>query len=137
MGKGAPEGRVKKTPTKKAGAASSVPTEDYELRRLAGWLDKKAILWCHVANEGQNKWQYRAKMANRGVKPGVPDVLIFSPPPKVVGARGVAIELKRVKGGTVSRYQKDWLDRLEQADWLTHIAKGHENAIIYLKELGY
>lgn len=113
------------------------PTEAAEQMALSRWLDLKRLLWCHVPNSGQHKVQYRAAMARQGLKRGVPDLLIFTPPPRVPGCRGVAIELKRLRGGTVSDSQRYWIEQLQAADWQARVCKGAQAAVDWLGSLGY
>ena len=113
------------------------PSEETVLRTVAQWLDMHGILWCHVPNEGLHKPQYRRKMAALGLKPGVPDILIFDLPPEVPEARGVAIELKRAKGGRVSKAQREWLDALEGRGWVCAVCEGIDEAVGLLERLGY
>lgn len=101
------------------------PTEDYEQRVLANRLRGTDLLWCHVPNGGKRDPRTGAAMKRHGVKPGVPDILIFTP-----GHDGkpTAIELKRIKGGQVSKEQKQWLLDLQNAGWHTEVAKGADKA---------
>ena len=113
------------------------PSEEVVLRTIAQWLDLHGVLWCHVPNEGRHKPQYRAKMAALGLKPGVPDILIFDLPPEEPEARGVAIELKRAKGGRVSKVQQEWLEELGGRGWVCSVCEGIDEALDLLRELGY
>lgn len=106
-----------------------------EMRILASWLDLRGLLWFHCPNESRAPVQYRAAQAKCGVKPGVPDVLIFTPPPKCL-AVGVALELKVGRGRTTPA-QKAWLDALAKRGWLCSVELGASNAINWLVSLGY
>lgn len=112
-------------------------TEDQEQQDLANYLDLTGLLWCHVPNGGMRNKAVAGKLKAQGVKSGVPDVLVFSPPPNFPGSRGVAIELKRVKGGTLSTEQKNWLDNLANLGWIAQCCNGCGDAIDLLRELGY
>lgn len=113
------------------------PPEEQVQRTVAQWLDLHGVLWCHVPNEGRHKVQYRAKMAALGLKPGVPDILIFDVPPAVANAKGTAIELKRAKGGRVSPDQQEWLEALEARGWVCAVCRGIDEALGLLESLGY
>jgi len=66
-----------------------------------------------------------------GYKKGFPDVFVYEPR----GAfHGLAIELKKEKGGRVSQYQKEWKRALEERGFHATIAKGLDNAIDVLLE---
>lgn len=73
-----------------------------------------------------------------GLKTGVPDILIFSQAPNKPEARGIAIELKRAKGGRLSESQRDWLHKLDKAcGWYTIVCEGYSETIRELEELGF
>jgi hypothetical protein len=115
-----------------------VPTEDQEAAALAGWLDAHNILYCHVPNGGFRNVREAVKFKRIGVKKGVPDFLLFDKPRMAIGNKvGVAIELKRTKGGVVSLEQKIWLDCLSGRGWISILALGADEAIVALKDLGY
>ena len=113
---------------------NSIPLEEEEQKKLVEYLNYRfsVLDWCHVPNEGQHKVQYYAKQKKLGVKSGVPDILIFRAPKQY---NGIAIELKRIKGGKVSKTQKEWLARLKANGWLTKVARGADDAIEFLEEL--
>jgi|LSQX01.1.fsa_nt_gb hypothetical protein len=123
------------------------PTEDQEQMVLAEWLDMKGLLWMHCPNESKRprkqnprtgKWYslQGQKLKRMGMKAGFPDVIIFDPPP---GTKipGVAIELKRRKGGRVSDSQKEWLTALKGRGWAVAVCHGAGEAIKFLENLGY
>lgn len=129
-------------------------------RWLAEYLDALGLVWCHVPNErplmghlrraliaalGREQGRKVAAaigktvggiLRGQGVKPGVQDVLIFTPPPGRPDVAGVAIELKE-PGGTATRDQLDWLDWLDQCNWITEICYGWVEAAELVRELGY
>lgn len=76
----------------------------------------------------------RLKMS--GVEAGVPDLLLFDPPP-IGGSCGVALELKRREGGRTSEKQKRWLRELEARGWVALVCHGAAEAIRELERLGY
>ena len=99
-------------------------------------IDGRPLLWMHPPNEGQRNPAYAAELKRRGVKPGVPDVLIFDPPPKFPGYRGTAIELKRIGGkATISQFK--WLEHLEDRAWAVAVVRGIDEAMDYLRQCGY
>lgn len=129
-------------------ARALVPTEEQEQLVLAQWLDTLGVVWFHPANEGKRKPQYAAKMAKLGLKAGVPDVLIFSPPrggwrETFLGGstghpvKGVAIELKRKRFSKQSVEQAAWLAALDSAGWAVQLCHGADDAIEFLRLLGY
>lgn len=123
-------------------ARVQAPMEEFEQRALAAWLDSRRVggervLWTHPPNGGKRGKATAAKLKREGVKAGVPDALIFTPPPAHPGARGVALELKRQRGGRVSDEQEEWLGRLAALGWVTLVCKGATAAQKALQELGY
>ena len=111
--------------------------EDAEMTVLAQWLDLIGVLWLHPPNETRGPVQHYVRRAKLGTKVGAPDCLIFTPPPFFPTFRGAAIELKREHGGRVSDAQEEWLDGLSAVLWLTHVARGANDAIEWMQGLGY
>lgn len=120
---------------------SYTPREDDEQRAVADFLDRIGVLWCHVPNElGQNRNYRRAAwLKSMGVKSGVPDILIFDPPPGVENYVGTAIELKRASKYTkATEKQKSWLEALRARGWAVAVCRGAGEAIDFLQDkLGY
>jgi hypothetical protein len=114
-------------------------TEAEIQRELAVLLDELGILWSATANGGKRSKRTAYALKMSGVKAGIPDILIFSPPPQ--GGRGYALELKRGgvgrSKGRVSEHQKVWLQRLRNEGWRAEVAYGLEHALELLKEAGY
>lgn len=110
-----------------------IPTEDHEQIQLAKYLDMLGLLWVHIPNEGKRKSISGAHLKAKGLKPGAPDVLIFDSPK--TGQKGLAIELKRQKGGKLSPEQEQWFLNLHGAGWKAAICKGAYEAIKLIDEL--
>jgi hypothetical protein len=129
--------------------ANNVPTEAQDQARLAAYLDRRGFLWCHVPNEipmpspkGLSPSVYQRlkrlifgwlmALRARGLKKGVPDALIFTRPKIWIGETqpiGMAMELKRAKGGNVSEDQQLWLHGLSNIGWYSYVAHGSDDAI--------
>lgn len=106
---------------------------------LAAWLDMRPIIWCHPPNESRAPVQYRVQMKRCGLKAGLPDVLVFTPPRHVPSRDpyvGAAVELKAGKG-RANAQQKAWLDALAHCGWACSVQVGASNAIAWLQSLGY
>jgi len=76
-------------------------------RAVAGYLDAALISpvwWTSIDHAGQGP-KHGAQLKARGVKPGVPDVLIVAPAFAVGTSRNIFIELKAI-GGRQSAEQK-------------------------------
>lgn len=123
--------------SKKKGIKEYVPTEEEEQERLAVLLDDLGLRWAHIPNGGLRHIKVAKKLRKAGVKSGVPDILIFTRPPKKPGWIGLAIELKRRIGGVVSDNQKEWLQDLERIGWVTVVCRGYDEAVKVLKKYGY
>ena len=67
----------------------------------------------------------------------MPDILIFDRPPLYPENVGVAIELKRQKGGRVTPEQIAWLEDLKARGWAVAVCQGAMEAIRVLQELGF
>jgi len=66
------------------------------------------------------------KLKAEGVKRGVPDILLLH---AAKGSHGLAIELKKEKGGVVSAEQKTWIANLKSEGYAAHVCKGAGEAI--------
>lgn len=122
----------------RAAVKKAVQSEEGEQKVLASYLDALGLVWCHVPNEIHADVRYLSKRRRLGVKPGVPDVLIFSRPPRDPACVGVAIELKadnQSRKATVE--QRLWLDWLKEAGWAATLCHGADEAIDYLRGLGF
>jgi hypothetical protein len=111
--------------------------EKDEQKELSMWLDHQQLIWLHIPNEGLKSISYNVMMKALGLKSGAPDVLIFNSPPNKPFKKGVAIELKRSNGGTLSADQKKWMTNLKYLGWETQCCHGAKRAIDYLYSLGY
>lgn len=120
-----------------------VPLEDDEAKIFAAWLRAQCIPHTHIANEigGSTKTaKLRALKAKRmGQTAGVWDYEIFIPVKNIDGDveayQEIRIELKRVKGSTVSPAQKAWGEIYELAGIPCAICKGAEMAIKFVKNI--
>tara|TARA_R100000734_G_C3314148_1_gene105650 strand:+ start:1153 stop:1524 length:372 start_codon:yes stop_codon:yes gene_type:complete len=73
-------------------------------------------LFTHIPNEGKRTKFEQFKLKYLGTKPGVPDVMIFTPNKN---RNGLAIELKAGYNKPTEN-QKIWLGLLSNANWSTH-----------------
>ena len=117
---------------------SRPPSELQEQIAVVRWLRTVGVLFCHVPNGGKRSRREAVRLKASGVVAGVPDLLIFDPPP-IGGSCGAALEMKR-QGSTpsaVSKVQKVWLRELEARGWASLVGRGAEDAIEQLRALGY
>lgn len=111
-------------------------TEQQAQRAVGQYLDLCGVLWCHVPNGGKRTATEAKIFRGLGVKAGVPDLLVFTPPPAYWSV-GLAIELKREQGGRVTEEQHRWHKALRSCGWLVLVCHGSGDAIDRLHELGY
>jgi hypothetical protein len=121
---------------------NTCPTEYQEAVVLKNRLDDlvtagKVLHYAHLINElslnrraGQKpNFAYLNKLKAEGWKVGVPDYLV------ILKDKVVFIELKRIKGGTVSPEQKQWIEAINQAGGHAAVCKGATEAIKYVEGL--
>jgi hypothetical protein len=112
------------------------PLEYEEHKIVADWLRlRPGLLWTTVPNERKDV-KIAGKLKRLGVSRGVPDILIFTPPP-AGGYAGAAIEMKRKGYSRLSDAQKFWQHRLRENGWFADMTRGADEAIKILAELGY
>lgn len=111
-----------------------IPTEDEEQIALVDWLELVGLRFAHIPNSTYTK-HMSVKMKNHrlGVRPGVPDLMVLIPPHRSKDGEGhlLWIEMKRRKGGTVSKEQREWLTAfmmLESPHIEAVVAKGAKEA---------
>ena len=104
-----------------------IPSENSEQKALVAWLGREFpdLPYYAVPNGGWRNIITAALLKLLGVKPGVPD-LCFCVARK--GFHGLYIEMKRVKGGQLSKDQKKWLEKLTRQGYLAVVCKGAEEA---------
>ena len=113
------------------------PLESWEQERVARWLGSRNILYCAVPNGQLRSKRIGAQLKREGVRSGVPDLLVFTPPPLFPAYRGVAIEMKRVRGSKPTPSQLRWLKDLDRVGWYSAVCEGHEEAIQVLESMGW
>jgi hypothetical protein len=101
---------------------NTIPTEDHEQMMLVQWFRRtyQGVLIFSVPNGGHRHPAVAAKMKATGVIKGVPDLF--------VPAWRLWIEMKRTKGGSLSREQKDIIKHLESVGYWVIVGKGAEDA---------
>ncbi len=114
-----------------------VPTEDEEQIALFGWAGLAAgahpelRLLFHIPNGGSRGKAEAGRFRAMGVKSGVPDLFL----PVARGPwHGLFVELKRTKGGRVSREQAAWIRELEAQGYCAVVAYGWEQARAEIEE---
>lgn len=129
-------------------------SETQESIDFARWLRRRGLVFCHVPNEGRRGRVEAVTLKRMGVSAGVPDFLIFEPPPRFTlgwvasGARidgdgffvracAVGVEMKRSRGGRLSDAQRGWLEALEARGWVAFSCAGCAEAVARMESLGF
>lgn len=102
-----------------------VPSEDQEQMLLVQWFRRTyaGVRIFAIPNGGARHPAVAAKLKATGTSSGVPDLFI--------PAWRLWVEMKRVKGGSLSAEQKDWiayLESLESVNYWCIVGKGAEDA---------
>lgn len=111
------------------------PYEDDEAFALHDYLTIRHIPHNHRPNEGGagNAGKMRSmKMRRQGVSAGAWDYEVFVPQ-KDGSYQQIEIELKRRKGGTVSKDQLKWQEIYEKAGIPCKVCKGWEEAVEFIQ----
>ena len=116
-------------------AKNNTPLERVEQARFVDWLEKQNLLFSATAQSTYTtSWNQKRLNHATGLRKGVPDMLVIIPKDKSKDGGGYClfIELKRLRGGSVSKEQKHWHDSingLETPYTQAYIAKGADEAI--------
>ncbi len=119
------------------GGRAAIPLEREEQVAAARYLDALELVWIHVPNEGKRSKRVGASLLDQGLKPGFPDIVIFTPPPAHPHIRFVAVELKRQRGGRLTRNQGEWQHELRECGGIAEVCAGADELVALLKRLGY
>lgn len=119
-----------------------VPTEYEECVAFVEWLRLNGIPHHHCASESQsgskNAMIRGAKLKRIGQSRGVFDYDIFVPIKGITGEVDcyelIKIEMKRKKGGSVSKEQKEWQKIYEMAGIPCKVCKGADEAIEFVQQ---
>ena len=107
---------------------------EYEAqKKLTDYIDERhpEILWCASAGGARTSISEAKRIKASGYKRGFPDVFIYEPR----GVHhGLSIEMKKEKGGVVSKHQKQWKEDLSERGFKATIAKGYDNAVQILED---
>ena len=83
----------------------------------------KVVIFTALPNNTYTtSWSQKAKLVKEGVRKGYPDICV------VLKDIVFFMEMKRIKGGTVSAAQKEWIKALESANVPVRVCKGFDEA---------
>lgn len=80
----------------------------------------------HIPNGGKRNIAVASRLKLEGVKPGVPDLSLPVPNQRF---HGLYVEMKRAKGGSLSKFQKKWFKNLKAQGYAVVRANGSKIAI--------
>jgi hypothetical protein len=89
------------------------------------------LLYCASAGGMRTSYLQAIKMKRTGYVKGFPDLFIYEPRNEY---NGLAIEMKKEKGGVASPEQKRWQEQLRNRGYSSYICKGSEEAIKVIDE---
>lgn len=102
---------------------NSTPTEHLEQVTLIAWYRRtyKNELLVAIPNGGKRHIKTAMAMKQEGVSKGFPDLFLPVPNNQF---HGLFIEMKRQKGGTLSKEQKAWIEYLNSVGYQAVVCKG-------------
>ncbi len=103
--------------------------EAAEQRILVRWMKARGLMFFSVPNEAAIDGTATNKLKLMGLSPGAPDIVIVTRPASPINSRIVAVELKKAKGGVVSKEQESWHDEAAKHGWLVVVCHGAKDAI--------
>jgi hypothetical protein len=103
-------------------AKNDIPSEHFEQRELVRWFRQTwpDVRIFAIPNGGARSPATAGRLKAEGVSPGVPDLFIPE--------WSLWVEMKRIKGGTLSSEQKKWAEYLESVGYLVIVGQGADNA---------
>lgn len=107
-------------------------TESEEQKMLFEWAayntGKYPELWRmhHIPNGGYRNGKEAANLKRQGVKAGIPDIFL---PCAKKGFHGLCIELKRQKGGRLSKAQSETIEWLRCQKYAVEVCNGAKEAM--------
>lgn len=101
--------------------------------RLDKYLEENHpdVLFCASAGGARTSISEAKRMKASGYKRGFPDVFIYEPRG---GFHGLSIEMKKEKGGVVSKHQKEWKQSLTAKGYKATVARGFDAAVQILED---
>jgi hypothetical protein len=112
-------------------------TEAQEQKSLIEWAKwqegryPELKMLMHIPNEGKRSKRYGAELKRMGLKAGFPDLGLLVPNKKYAG---LFIELKADKTKSMTKEQKEWLEKLNSYGYKAVRCNGSEEAIQIIKK---
>lgn len=90
---------------------NTTPLEREEQVAVVQYLELKGLKFTSVPNSTFTRsWKQKTSNKQQGLRAGLPDLIIALP------GKLLFVEMKRQKGGTVSKDQKEWIKSLNEID---------------------
>lgn len=108
--------------------------EQKALMQWAKWQEGRypeLKMLMHIPNEGKRSKRYGAELKRMGLKAGFPDLGLLVPNKKYAG---LFIELKADKTKSMTKEQKEWLEKLNSYGYKAVRCNGLEEAIQIIKK---
>jgi hypothetical protein len=107
----------------RADALLTIPSEHYEQVRFVGKfrIAYPGVMIFAIPNGGKRDKITAMKLKNEGVLPGVPDLFI--------PAWRLFVEMKKVKGGALSKDQKEVIPEMEAIGYTVIVGYGSDDAL--------
>lgn len=93
-------------------------------------LDHYNLVWFHPPNEAKRSHYVSYLIKQKGLKAGVPDILIFN---RHGDYFGTAIELK-IGNKKLTENQIEWEGKLLRCNWSYHVCRSIDDVIVVLKK---
>ena len=112
-------------------------SENYEQIKFMQWCKRNQENYSElkvifaIPNGGKRHIATASRLKLEGVKSGVPDLFL---PVARHNKHGLFIEMKKEKGGVLSKNQKKWRDLLKHEGYAWVRANGYKDAILWVKK---
>lgn len=103
-----------------------IPSEYEEHMVVIHYCVMNNLVFYHIPNGGYRTIKEAVKLKKMGVCPGVPDICIPMPNKKY---HSLYIELKRTKKTAVTKFQKEWIKKLNELGNKAVVCYGADEAI--------
>ncbi len=113
------------------------PPESVEHVRLADWLTFLGVVWFHPPNGDLRNPRVAKRLQRMGVVAGVPDIIVLDAPPARPDVRLVMVEVKRQRGGSLTKHQRIFHELARERGIMVLVARGCDDGIRQLRELGF
>lgn len=116
-------------------SSDGCPSEHLEQVQLVSMVEaaypREAAMLFAIPNGGDRNILVAAKLKKEGVRRGVPDMFLALPRG---GWHGLFIEMKRRRGGVVSREQREYIEALNAAGYRACVCRGCDEAFEAIRD---